>query len=103
MTLQNIHLSAGELEIVKAILTDILRGGEKVSVFGSRAKGTHRATSDLDLAVDGGGPITMATRAALEFAFSESALPYRVDIIDLATVDRRFRQAIASESLALDY
>jgi predicted nucleotidyltransferase len=72
-------------------------------VFGSRAKGTHRETSDLDLAVDGGAPMTMATRAALEFGFSESALPYRVDIVDLATVDQTFRQATASESVALSY
>lgn len=102
MASPGIYVSEEELAIIKAILSDVL-GGEKVYVFGSRARGNHRTTSDLDLAIRGNAPLSMSTRSALEFAFSESILPYRVDVVDEATIDEPFRKAIMSEAIELVY
>lgn len=41
-------------------------GLEKVILFGSRARGDHRARSDIDLAVSGGDTIRFALRAEEE-------------------------------------
>jgi predicted nucleotidyltransferase len=55
---------------------------ESVIVFGSRAKGTYHAGSDIDLAIVGSG-VTEKTLAALREALEESDLPYFVDVIHL--------------------
>ena len=41
-------------------------GLEKVILFGSRARGDHRARSDIDLAVSGGDAVRFALRAEEE-------------------------------------
>jgi predicted nucleotidyltransferase len=97
-----IHVSGEELGIIKSILSSILTH-EEVFVFGSRARGTHRKTSDIDLAVHGSTPLSMVTRSQLEFGFSESSLPFRVDVVDLATVDKSFRELIEKDAVPLDY
>jgi predicted nucleotidyltransferase len=42
-----------EKEIIIRLL-DALFPGVKIYLFGSRARGTHRPTSDIDLALDAG-------------------------------------------------
>lgn len=68
-----------------------------VWVFGSRAKGTARPYSDLDLLIDAGQPLSLSVRANLAYDFDESNLPYKVDIVDNATIDNAFRTTIEAE------
>lgn len=58
---------------------------DKVALFGSRAKGTHREGSDIDLVLYGSLERHDANR--LWTLFHESNLPYKVDvnIYDAAT------------------
>jgi predicted nucleotidyltransferase len=63
-------------------------------VFGSRATGRSTRASDLDLGIDVGRPITLAERADLEEAFSQSRLPMKVDLVDMATAASTFTQRI---------
>lgn len=97
-----IHITDAELVIIKDVLRKAL-SGQAVFVFGSRARGDHRKTSDIDLAILGAEPISMLTRSELEFGFSESDLPFRVDIVDLQTADDKFRDLIQAESIPLEY
>lgn len=66
----------------------------KVWAFGSRVTGNHKPYSDLDIALVGDEPISIQTRAALTEALSESALPYKVDIVDWASTSEAFQQLI---------
>ncbi len=50
-----------------------------VRVFGSRAKGTHRATSDLDLALS--GTLDWRDVARIAGEFDDLDLPFRVDVL----------------------
>ena len=88
----------------KQLVLDILRANlppsAKVWVFGSRANGRARRYSDLDLAIDAGRRLTFDEMARLSEAFSDSDLPYRVDLIDWHNIDDRWRQAIATERVA---
>ncbi|MBN8727269.1 MAG: nucleotidyltransferase domain-containing protein [Xanthomonadales bacterium] len=80
-----------------AIVRDILArhaAGWVVWVFGSRARGGAKAYSDLDLAIDAGRPLTLAEGAALADAFEEPDLPWRVDVVDWASIDDAFRRLI---------
>lgn len=65
--------------------------GVSVWAFGSRVKGTAQKFSDLDIAIDAGRPLGMATLALLEQDLSDSDLPIKVDVVDLAAVSPAFR------------
>ena len=62
-----------------------------------------KTTSDLDLAIVSDTPMTISTRSRLEFAFSEADLPFRVDIVDLLSVEAGFQRVIQDDSVELDY
>jgi len=79
--------------------------GREVWAFGSRvgAKDTSHVKifSDLDLAMKGDQPLPLSTLAALADDFSESDLPYKVDVVDWATTSARFRAIIESSHIVL--
>jgi len=72
-----------------------------VWAFGSRATGKAKPYSDLDLAIIGEEPLSLATSAALAEAFSESGLPWRVDIVDWSTTSPSFRDIIARDRVVV--
>lgn len=88
-----------------AIVVEILRchlpPGARVFVFGSRAHGGARPYSDLDLAIEWDHPLGLDRTAELADAFSESDLPYKVDILDLSTIESGFRARIAADLVPL--
>ena len=80
-----------------ALVHEILRRhvpDREVWAFGSRATGMAKDASDLDLAVWGNQPLDFGALASLRDDFSESSLPYRVDVVDGATVTEEFRRII---------
>ena len=87
--------------LVRDILAEHLPPEARVWVFGSRATGRAWRYSDLDLAVDAGRRLTLDETAILAEAFSESDLPYRVDIVDWDAIDDRFRKIIVQERVPL--
>jgi predicted nucleotidyltransferase len=87
--------------LVLDTLRAILPLSTKVWVFGSRTTGRARRFSDLDLAIDAGRRLTLDEIARLTEAFSDSDLPYRVDLVDLHDIDDRWRQIVVAERVAL--
>lgn len=80
-----------------AILAEILQRhlpGRTVWAFGSRARFAAKPYSDLDLAIIGDSPFSLSELAALEHDLTESALPFKVDIVDWATTSEFFRDII---------
>lgn len=60
---------------------------ERVVGFGSRAKGTQRPGSDVDLAVSGTG-VTLAMLLRLgSILEEESPIPFRFDLVHLKTLE----------------
>lgn len=72
-----------------------------VWAFGSRAKGTAKPFSDLDLAVRTTDPLALDVRAALLDQFSESDLPWKVDVVDWALTSDVFREVIKREKVVV--
>lgn len=89
-----IDLRPDHRKIVEDILHEHLPAGVKVWVFGSRAEWATKDSSDLDLALDGDGPLDTGTLIELELAFEDSLLPFRVDVVDLARVEDGFREIV---------
>jgi predicted nucleotidyltransferase len=52
---------------------------EKAVIFGSRAKGTQRPGSDIDLTLVGPG-LSLATLGHIAAQLDESPIPYQVDL-----------------------
>jgi type I restriction enzyme S subunit len=92
-TLPPIDIRPEHWQIVRRILRQHVPGHE-VWAFGSRAGRTAKPYSDLDLAIIGDEPLPLSVRAALAEAFSDSDLPWRVDIVDWATAGEPFRRII---------
>jgi uncharacterized protein len=96
-----IDLPADHKRLVLNVLRANLPPSTKAWVFGSRATGRARRYSDLDLTIDAGRRLTLDETARLTEAFSDSDLPYRVDLLDWHDIDERWRQTIVAERVAL--
>ena len=95
MTLPDIQIAPRHWEIVAALLERHVPRCQ-VWVFGSRASGKAKQYSDLDLAIAGDGPLPLSTLAALASDLEESALPFKVDVLDWAMLTDAFREVIAT-------
>jgi len=95
-----IDVAPHHLQTVKAILRSHVPDRE-VWVFGSRATGTAKEYSDLDIAVIGDLPLDLGRLALLENDFDESELPFKVDVVDWATASESFRQIIRKTAVGL--
>ena len=97
---EGLQISDNEWQQVSTILHRHLPQYE-VWAFGSRVKGSAKAYSDLDLAIISSTPLPLTLLAEVAEAFSESDLPWKVDLVDWATTSERFRQVIAEQKLIL--
>jgi hypothetical protein len=79
-----IDLPDDHRRLVLKILAAHLPQGGTAWVFGSRATGRAR-------------PLSLDEVAGLVEAFTESDLPYKVDVVDWHGIDERFRQMIMAE------
>jgi len=91
-----VDLRPDHLEIVKRILAGRVPEYQ-VRAFGSRVCWTAKDTSDLDLVVMTDAPLGLARLADLQEAFSESDLPFRVDVLDWAATGVEFREIIEQD------
>lgn len=81
------------LEIIRAIMRRHVPK-RKVWVFGSRVTWTAKTYSDLDLVILGDEPLDLGVLASLKEDFSESDLPWKVDVVDWASTSESFRKVI---------
>lgn len=66
----------------------------EVWAFGSRARRTAKPHSDLDLCVVSDKPLSFSVLGALADDFSDSDLPWKVDVVDWASTSESFRKII---------
>lgn len=98
-----IEITKEHAAIVRDILRRYLPAGSRVLAFGSRVTGGARPYSDLDLAIEGSGPLGLDLTSQIAEAFSESDLPYKVDVVDLSTVDPDFRPRIINAGMPFHF
>lgn len=93
-----IDISAHQWAIVRDILQKHVPQYE-VWAFGSRATWAAKPYSDLDLAVICDQPLSLEVTANLADDFSESDLPWKVDVLDWATTREPFRTIIERDKV----
>ena len=84
---------------IQQILEGFLRPKKNysVSVFGSRASGKHRKYSDLDLLIECSPVLNDAELGQLRELFTDSELPFKIDIVTPETCLAEYRDRILSE------
>ncbi len=95
-----IVVTADEWAIVHAILRKHLPDRE-VWAFGSRAAGKAKRYADLDLAIISETPRSWRILGEMADDVPESDRPWRVDILDWATVSPTFRKIIEQSRVVI--
>lgn len=88
----------------RIIVCDILARhlpGREVQLFGSRADGTAKPHSDIDLVIMGNESLPVTTIRILRDAFDDSDLPFQVDLVEWAGTSEEFRKIIAATAVPL--
>jgi type I restriction enzyme S subunit len=92
-----IQISNAELAMVLDIIRRLAPECTAL-VFGSRQNGNAKKHSDLDIALEGAAVLGWRRVAAVKYAFEESDIPFRVDVLDYRAVEPWFREVIDSSN-----
>lgn len=98
----SLAIQPAHLEIIQDILQTHVPE-HTVWAFGSRVRGTARQYSDLDLVVITRQPLSLDCLATLKEAFSESDLPWQVDVLDWATISATFGEHIKQRYIVIQH
>ncbi len=80
-------------------LLSVLFPTAKIYLFGSRARGTHQETSDIDLAIDRGSRISTLEMARARNIIEALNIPQMIDLVDLQSVPAEMKALILSEGV----
>ena len=88
------------LEKIKKLTLNFMKNEPlKIYLFGSWGRGEQNKSSDVDIAVEYNTKSDRTKIALLRELFEESAIPYRVDVVDLQFVSDTLRKEILKEGL----
>lgn len=68
-----------------------------VFLFGSRASGHEKSSSDYDIGIYTGNPVPLATIAKIKDELEDHPIPVDVDIVDFSTVSSEFKRIALKE------
>ncbi|MDR0911879.1 MAG: nucleotidyltransferase domain-containing protein [Methanobrevibacter sp.] len=94
------NITDNEMNIILKILNFYIDSCE-VFVFGSRLNGDNKPFSDLDLVFKCKKDLKFKDLSEIEYAFSESDLPYQVDIVDYNSASENFQKIIDDNKLKI--
>lgn len=88
------------LDMVRqVVITELGDEPVKVYLFGSWAREEECRSSDIDIAVDCKSEASTGLLARLREALEESAIPYRVDVVDLAEAAEELVKKVRKEGI----
>lgn len=62
-----------------------------IILFGSRAQGTHKPGSDIDIAIDIGEPIKLRDMVRTRITLENLSVPFNVDIVDMYSIPEELK------------
>lgn len=80
-------------------LLDALFPGVKIYLFGSRARGTHRETSDIDLAIDAGRKLTIHEIAQARNVLDTFPMGQTIDVVDMRSIPDYLKEIVLTEGI----
>ena len=90
------------LEQIRSIIRSSMGDARgTVYLFGSRARGNPRPTSDIDLAVTVSGNTGSSIIASLRENLENSTIPFTVDVVDLGFCDSTLSDEVSREGVVV--
>lgn len=71
----------------------------KIILFGSRAAGSWRTGSDLDIAIDTGRRIKISDLGEIKSVLEGTNIPHSIDVVDYNFVDELMKKMIDQEGI----
>jgi len=93
-----IQLTNEQLQFIQQTLSGLLPDAQFFA-FGSRAKGSAKRYSDIDILIINKVIIPLITLSQLNEIFTESNLPFKVDLVDWHRITEEFREHIEKEGM----
>lgn len=87
-----------EQELIVRLL-EALYPGVKIYLFGSRARGTHRPGSDIDLAIDCGRKLSFQEIGRARGVLEGLYLSLQIDVVDFCSISPELRETILKEGI----
>ena len=99
---QTLHNHTIELKYLNQMRDMVLRVTSNLDctifLFGSRARGVHRRSSDIDIGFSGLSESVFAkARDRLLSELEESVIPHHVDLVNIDTAPGNFREVVMKE------
>ena len=90
-----------ELEVKKKIigLLYVLFPNANIYLYGSRARGTHREYSDIDLALDCGKEKSPLPLGEARSILEATHIPYKIDLVNIHAVSTALASIILKEGI----
>lgn len=82
------------LEIIEKILP-----GCKIILFGSRASGTAREGSDIDIGLDMGKAISFEKILEIYVALDNATIPVKIDLVDIYSANEDIKREIQKKGI----
>jgi uncharacterized protein len=93
-------LANADRAIIGSLLQPLLQhSSAELILFGSRARGDARPTSDIDIALRAPQPIPPDLLSIARQSLEESTVPFHVDLLDYAALSPELRQVIDREGI----
>ena len=90
------------LELLKGIVKDVFEGGDvSVVLFGSRARGGHLETSDIDIGILPKDKMGKNKLTLLRERIENSNIPYKVEVVDLSRTSEEFTRKALKEGVII--
>jgi len=64
----------------------------RIFLFGSRAEGTAHERSDIDIGIEGPGPVPREALSLIQEELEEAPTLFTVDVVDFNRVSEKFRK-----------
>jgi uncharacterized protein len=71
----------------------------KIYLFGSYARGNYTRSSDVDIAIDNGAPISLVERAQIANMIDVLNLTQNVDVVDFQSAPSELQEKILEEGI----
>lgn len=94
-----VNLEDKYIKLLKEIISKYLVNYQ-LYLYGSRAKGTARRFSDVDIAINS-LELNSLILSKIKFDIEESTIPYSVDILDYNSISEDFKNLISSSLIQL--
>lgn len=96
MRLEHYSLEKLKKEVLEIVGRYLDLTSYRVFFFGSRVTGKGNDRSDIDIGIEGPAPLRGSTLARIQEDIGNLPTLYKIDIVDFAATDQKFREVALS-------